>query len=264
MLAAAYETAQKALPNLMVERQRFYAFVRERRDPAQTDLAIEDDVAADLYLACACLDGDSQALALFDQRYLSLVPQFLAGLESAPAQIEEVTQLMRERLFVGDGRIGHYRGNGRLPSWLRVMAIRTALNQRRKRSPSGPAELDGLIAAPDPELDYLRDHYKGAFHEAFAASLATLEARDLTVLRLHLLDGLNIDKIGQLYDVHRATVARWIAGTRDALFQGTRDRLKNRLRMSDSEFESILRLVRSELDVSICRILADAEQNAAG
>jgi len=79
------------------------------------------------------------------------------------------------------------------------------------------------------------------------------------VLRLHLLDGLNIDRIGQLHDVHRATAARWLASAREALAKDTQRILQARLQVSRSEFESLLRLVRSDLDVSLCRILAEDE-----
>jgi RNA polymerase sigma-70 factor (ECF subfamily) len=114
-----------------------------------------------------------------------------------------------------------------------------------------------MLAADDPEMDYLRSRYADEFRAAFVTALGALPTRERNVLRLHLLDGLNVDRIGQLYDVHRATAARWLAHAREELFRHTRDTLRKELGLTQTEFASIVRLVRSELDVSICRILRE-------
>src|SRR5690606_22833013 len=134
-------------------------------------------------------------------------------------------------------RIAGYRGKGRLTSWLRVAAIRIALDLQASR-PSAPLADDDLVER-DPELDYLRERYRDAFREAFTAALDELEGRERTVLRMHLLDGLGIDRIGQLYEVHRATAARWLERARSELFEATRRRLRESLGVSASEFASI-------------------------
>jgi RNA polymerase sigma-70 factor, ECF subfamily len=250
----AFEAARAVHAGVTVERERYLAFVAER-DGARLD----DEVAADLYLACACCDGDERALAAFDAIFLSQVPQLLARLESAPAELDEVRQRLRERLFVA-GKIAEYRGQGRMGSWLRVVAMRTALNLRagRKEQLGGDERAaDALAADDDPELELLRARYKGEFRAAFSAALDGLPPRDRTLLRMQLLDGLNIDAIGQLYGVHRATVARWLGAAREQLFTRTRDHLHRELGVTPAEFASLVRLVRSQLDVSVCRILSE-------
>src|SRR5438552_1509727 len=89
------------------------------------------------------------------------------------------------------------------------------------------------------------------------AALAGLHGgkRHRTLLRLNLVDGLNIDKIGALYGVHRATVASWIAGARDEILTATRKALQERLKLSRAEFESLMGLVVSNLEVSLSRLL---------
>ena len=89
----------------------------------------------------------------------------------------------------------------------------------------------------------------------FQATLAALPADERTVLRMHYLDGLNIDRIGVVFNVHRATVARWIARTRDALLAETKRRLGERLRVTGRELASLMGLVQSQLDVSIGKVL---------
>ncbi len=65
------------------------------------------------------------------------------------------------------------------------------------------------------------------------------------------MDGLNIDRIGALFGMHRSTVARWRASVRRSLLASTREELRRRVPMTESEFESVLALVRSQLVVSI-------------
>ena len=80
------------------------------------------------------------------------------------------------------------------------------------------------------------------------------------MLRLRLLDGLNIDQIGGIYGVHRATVARWIASAREQVLAGTRRELENMLDISDSEFDSLVKLVQSRIDLSISQFLQTVEK----
>jgi RNA polymerase sigma-70 factor, ECF subfamily len=60
-----------------------------------------------------------------------------------------------------------------------------------------------------------------------------------------------------MFGVHRATAARWLARVRHRLQQETLDRLAARLRLGTHEVESVLRLIRSELDVSLTNALKD-------
>jgi len=192
------------------------------------------------------------------------VPAFVAKLGLDRAAIDEVRQRLRHRLLVpnhaGHQKIADYRGLGRLPSWLRVVAIRIALDLKQQephRSSSPPR--DDQLVSDDPELDYLRQRYAEDFRVAFVDALRALPIEQRNVLRLHLLDGLSIDRIGKLHDVHRATAARWLVNARERLAKDTQRLLQSRLNVSPSEFESLLRLVRSDLDVSLCRILAEDE-----
>ena len=60
-----------------------------------------------------------------------------------------------------------------------------------------------------------------------------------------------MDQIGLLYRVHRVTASRWLAGARKAVLSHTRRLLTDQLDISAEEFESIVRLVQSQLDLSI-------------
>lgn len=249
--------ARTAWPAVTVSSSAFRDFVRERLEDEPSD-----EIAQDLLLCCGCLEGDDAALRGFDENLGQWVPAFVAKLGLDAVQIDEVRQRLRHRLLIpndaGHRKLADYRGLGRLPSWLRVVAIRIALDlkQTEARRASTPPRDDQLVS-DDPELDYLRQRYAEDFRAAFVDALRGLPLEQRNVLRLHLLDGLNIDRIGQLHDVHRATAARWLASARESLAKETQRLLQARLQVSRSEFESLLRLVRSDLDVSLCRILAE-------
>ena len=54
-------------------------------------------------------------------------------------------------------------------------------------------------------------------------------------------------------------VESWLQRARESLFHMTRAHLSAELGVSGAELESLVRLVRSQLDVSVCRILREAE-----
>ncbi len=248
-------------PEVSVSEAAFGQFVRERLDAGELASAH----GADLYLAFACLQKDPKALAAFERTYVSRIPDFIHRIDRSEATAAEVQQILRERLLVGTGtsspKIGEYAGRGPLGSWVRVVAVRTALELQRGRKPQVAVEegdgVSDLATGHDPELDYLRVRYATEFREAFTESLGALDAKQRTILQLYLVDGLNIERIGQVYQVHRATVARWISATRDQLYDETHRRLREKLHLDVAEFESIVRLVRSQLDVSVRRILEE-------
>jgi RNA polymerase sigma-70 factor (ECF subfamily) len=263
LIDAVLEQGRQAHPAVELQAEALATFLGRRPEDAPAPSA---EVAADLYLACACLAGDRQALRTLDERYLSLVPQFVARIESDGAGQAEIQQELRDRLLVERpdrvAKLNDYVGRGRLPSWLRVVATRIALDRRRAEKPTVDVSAAEALPSGDPEIGYLEHKYKEPFQAAFQTALSELEGRDRTVLRMHLVDELSIDRIGQVYDVHRATAARWLARARDNLFQLTRAHLKSELGVSQDEFASLVRLVRSQLDLSVCRLLKEGTEAA--
>jgi hypothetical protein len=120
--------------------------------------------------------------------------------------------------------------------------------RRRNQPPSlaaGRAEQPWRDA--DPERDYLKLRYGAAYEEALQAALASLSSRERLCLRLHYADGLDIGR----NKIHRSTVARRLAEYRRKLRESMQERLRKRLKLTDSEFDSVLSLVRGQLVVSL-------------
>jgi RNA polymerase sigma-70 factor (ECF subfamily) len=216
----------------------------------------EEEIArfhgADLYLACACGLGLKPALDTFESAFLARVPALISRLDPAGRLADEVLQTLRVHLLLPDAsrrvRILDYSGRGELMSWVRVAAVRVALKLRRAQERLGViSELPEVADAPDPERDYLKLRYGRQYGEALRGALDSLEGGDRLFLKLRYIDGLNIERIGALYRIHRSTVARRIAACRRTLLELTRERLREMISVSDSEFESVLALVRSEM-----------------
>jgi RNA polymerase sigma-70 factor, ECF subfamily len=262
-LARMLQEARETWPELIVAPDAFVTWVAQRlpaeRSPVDGLAAVR---SSDLYLACACAGGDQEALAIFDRRYLGEIDAALARMRLSRAAVEEVKQLVRQKLFVareGIGKIGDYSGRGDLRRWVRSIAIRTSLNQLRK----GKREilvgddrvLAGVSADDDPEIAYMKERYRTEFRDAFQRAIGVLSDRQQVLLRYSFIDGLNIDQIGAIYRVHRVTAYRWIEKARERLVAETLRLMKSELQVEKGEFDSIMRMIRSQLHLSLHRYL---------
>jgi RNA polymerase sigma-70 factor (ECF subfamily) len=247
-----------AWPGLPLDDERFVRHVAERETAEGAPLL---DHAGDMYLACACAYGVAGAHAAFEQRYGAVIRRAAARKNSGDAFVEEAAQRLREQLFVaaeGLPKIAQYRGRSPLQAWLTLAASRAALmllrgDARRREATGGGGE--ALAGAGDQELAFLKQRYAPAFSSALAEAFTQLSNTERTLLELHIVGRASIDELGALYKVGRSTAARWIAAARDKLVEGTRSELRRRLGLSDSEYESLAGLVRSQLDVSVVRLL---------
>ena len=219
----------------------------------------------DLFIACAAAHGDKGALRRFDEQALSSLDAAVRKVDPSAAFAEEVRQLVRVRLLVAeDGeapRIGDYRGGGPLAGWVSVAAVRTALNLKRAERPAVPVDdqMGELVARePDPELRYLKGLYRSEYTQALREALASLSGRPRALLRLHFVDGVRLARIGALYGVHESTVSRWVSAAVQQVGDETRRRLRERLALSADSAESVARMVGSQLELSLSRLLGDA------
>lgn len=258
-----------AWPELPVEAHHVVAFIGRQVTSALAEAALDGLRPADLYLACACAHQLPAALTAFDRDYMKEVDIALSRMRVTGARLADIKQLVRQRLFVGGGtvgaptsagKIGEYAGRGDLRRWVRSVAVRTCLNELRKGKREVLVDDDHLIvqhavATDDPEIEYMKRTYAGEFKAAFSEALAGLGAREQTLLRYHHVDGLNIDEIGAIYRVHRVTAFRWLEKAKEQLVRGTLEILRGRLKLPSSELESVLRMIRSQIHLSIVRQL---------
>jgi RNA polymerase sigma-70 factor (ECF subfamily) len=211
---------------------------------------------AELYLCCACASGDHEATRALEAETLPQVVKAISRINSESQFVEEALQILRDKLLVGPrAKIADYAGRGPLVAWLSVAAARVALDAIRSRNARKHhhADLPDRLAQSDtsPLNDIVKSRYAGSFQEALKVAISALPSRDRNLLRLQLVGRCSIDQLGRMYLVHRATAARWLESARNQVFESVRDQMKIMHHLTDGEFDSIARGVRSQLDLSI-------------
>jgi len=213
------------------------------------------DVEA-LYLVCACARGDRAALRTLDEQYLSRIDGAVIR-AGAGHQVDDVKQLLRERILVGKPpRILSYGGRGSLLRWLRAAAARIGIDLGRTIKPAPERDLADLAleAEPSPtdgpEIALLKQRYRTEFKAALSSAIATLEPEARSDLRLYYLDGVKLKDLAALRQVGITTVHRRLQAAREAIFDGARRRMRTDLELDDAALDSVIRLIGSRLEVS--------------
>lgn len=251
---------------------RFEGFCEHLRQLGHTEDSLPSHPDA-VYVCAACERGDAAACRAIEERHFAALRASVARVDGREDFIDEVLQLLRVRMFTGPApRIGSYSGRGPLERWLRTAAMRVAFRQKRARSRRAEGGGEDLELAAAPTLVSRRGDaadgpfqaaYASAFERALEQAFQELSGRERTVMRLHFVEGMNIDDIGRVYAVHRATVARWLAGYRERLARAVRARLESQFgQLPQDEFDSLFRLVYEQLDLSVASLLRSSVQLA--
>jgi len=260
-LVALVARARDAHPGVDVPAELFVRHVAVRLPEPVSAAQLDALNGEDLYLACACAAGNPAALAEFDRQFLGPdLNRVLARITSVPSMVEEVRQQLRVKLFVSDegrAKIVDYSGRGPLVAWLRVAAVRTALNLVTRHSPEEPTtEEEPLLGVADPETEYLKAQHRPEFEQAFRFALGTLSVEQRQLLRFHYVDGLTLAQIGRLRQVHESTISRRLLAARDQLLAETRRALSAELRLEQAEIDSLMGRVMSRADVTLSTLFS--------
>lgn len=270
-------TAARALVDASAARNRFVDAPIEpaacvaaqlcRTAPEGVDLS--DYVATlhadDFVLASAAAAGSRQAAAALQSAYTPTVIRALRSARARDAAAADVGQRIWERVLVGSearpASITTYSGRGALGAWLHVSVIREAhLEQQQSARFTSDSALEAEVGSGDGELEYMKKLYAAEFRAAFREALTSLSVRERSLLRYTYVDGLSADRLAVLHGVHRVSVARWLAGARATLAHETRRILTRKLGLDSAESDSVLRLIHSELDMSLSALHADADR----
>lgn len=263
-LAALWQGGRRAWPELALPAPLFIRHLAARAPPGDARRFLAAVAGSDLYLACACAQGLPAALMALDRAVLSRVPSFIARVSTDPSFIDEVQQHLRERLLLAPPgaapKIAEYGGAGALQAFVRVAALRTALNLRRNRDEQPHEDVDDRTVQALPgslgaELRYVQERHRADLLSALRDAFAALPQEQRHVLRLHFASGLTAVRIAQMLQVDRTTVGRWLASARAAALSETRRLLRERLCLAPQEVDSLIAVLRSQLGASITGLL---------
>ncbi len=213
---------------------------------------------ADLALAYACLAGTPVAIDELDLELRQQAAVARRRFDLDDHGLSELIQIIRTRLLTGpQPRIGTYAGTGPLGAWLRMIVIREAFDHLRRNAKDEHLPLEQMASealSPDEAVDGIR--HVPRLREALEAALAALSAEDRTLLKLHFLDGVTLDRLATLMRLHRATVARRIATLRRDILTDVAGRLGIRFGTRPSEMRSLWRTFGAQVQITLSRILA--------
>jgi RNA polymerase sigma-70 factor (ECF subfamily) len=259
LIREVHHAGRAAWPDVALDAAPFERHLERHRAGVELAGWLAQARVTDLYLACACVEGVPGAIAAFERVYMPLVDEWLRrGAQTAEAR-DEVRQRLRERLLVGARKLGDYSGRGTLAKWLEVVTLRLVVDVARERK-DVLADDSGSLggATPDPEIEFIKERYRVQFKQALQRGIASLEVEQRTLLKLHFIDGVTLDQLAELFHVHRATVARRIAGARERILDAAKALLERELGVPPEEVERELRLVRSRIDLSLSALLGRA------
>ena len=267
----AASEARDRWPNVDVEADEFAAFIAPHFDE-MSDIAVAlGSLRLDeLYLCCACMQGQAPALSALDEGYWGPARASLARMGFDNSQRDELIQQVRMRLFVDaddrPAKIRTFSGAGSLAGWLKVVVSREGLRvarraENRKRSDE-PSVLDMVSdGVENAEIEHIRARYKKEFEHALTEAFRRLRTDQRTLLRMYVTDGLTLAELGKLHQVNASTVSRWLARIRERLLKDARQHLSDNLNLRRSEFESLAKVMASALHLSVERLLATGPQD---
>lgn len=265
IISSLIAKAEAEHPDVPVPRERFAALLArcvnasgsQPLEPSQLHVA-------DLYLACGYGLGIETAQSRVESQHFSRIKRRLDRMKVPPSNTAEILQELRCRLvemnepgFSGAA----YSGRGSLGGWLFIAAVRIA-DRRSERTQHELTEHDGaldaadrLLSVIDPEMEHRVQSYKATFEAAMHEGLAALSRRERNLLRFHFLERLSIDRLAEIYQVHRATAARWVLRAQQHLAEEARSRFIARIPTAENSMPRLLELIRSKLDLSLSGIL---------
>lgn len=252
-LKALWRRAESVLPGAPED------FFERLGQLANHDVAVAETLRVEeLWLAFRCTRHDASAHVVLERDYLSKAAVVLHGMGDETFR-DEVVQELRLSLLLEKSRLDRYEGRGSLLGWLRSACHRLGLTRLRLSKPHAHDSLEDhspLVGGAEPLVMKQKD--RELFAHAFRDALTSLDPQERAVLRLNLVEGLNIDLIGELYGVHRATAARWLARAKEGVSRRVREVMATQLSLGAREVTALMTSLGANLDVSVRRYLDES------
>ncbi len=259
-VASAYAEGQRTWPQLALPFEHFRAHCERVLGSAPP--ASWRAHGAELYLCCACAQGDPAAHLALRRELLARVEAALRRAHSDQELVAESIHALEIKLLVGPrAKIASYAARGPLLGWLHMAARRSVLDQLTRFRARKPW-LDNAFALeeprnhqPDPVLGILQTRYAPSLLAAVRTSLDGLCLEDRELLRQAHREGATIETLGEAYAIHRSTAARRLQRVRQQIADAVRRELSRAFLLSDAEFDEIAAALREQLAPALSGLL---------
>jgi RNA polymerase sigma-70 factor (ECF subfamily) len=223
--------------------------------------------AKDLYLACGCVNVSERAWQILDNSYRKFIHDMVRLNYRNGTDSEEIADSVLVNLFLpdrsGHPRIASYEGRSSLATWLRVIVVNRAINDR----PNGKiASLpDGMPDVPDPEaltkldLTIRAERYGLVLKDALRCAFRGLTPREKLMLLWRYEKGLPLGQIARVLGIHQSNVTRQLVRLQNRLRQSVVANLASKHELSDPAIRECLEdLVENpQYTVSIMRMIKE-------
>jgi RNA polymerase sigma-70 factor (ECF subfamily) len=221
----------------------------------------------DLYLTCACVQKSERAWEAFDLRYRRLITDLVRFCYRHGTDNEEVADSVLVSLCLldrsGHQRIASYDGRSSLATWLRVIVVNRAINDRNERklaSDETIVDIPDSRAIFDIESAVRAERYAKAFSESLTGALQTLTPRERLMLLWRYEDGLQLGEIAKLLGIHQSNVTRQLVRLQARLREIVVQALATRHHLGPSAIEECLTDVvdNPHFSISLAMVMKDA------
>jgi RNA polymerase sigma-70 factor (ECF subfamily) len=249
----AFVLGKTAWPGVELGCHEFVEFVR--RHAIDTNAPV--DIPQDVYLACACGQGDPSALQCFRERYFHVVAGAVRSFDASTQFADEIYQRLSEALFVqgpgAEAKIQRYKGQGPLAGFVRTAARRIGMrvSAASARFQGEEALVQQFSQASELDATLLKLQCRDSINRALCIALRQLPRRERLILRMNLVEKVSTTRIAAMYKVSQPTVSRWIQRSARTIHDTVKELVCDELDIDTRELESLLSLVRSQIEITI-------------
>lgn len=212
----------------------------------------------DLYLTCGCVFNNEKAWTALDLRYRKFVNDLARACYPHGTDNEEIADSVLVSLYFNDRsgkkRIASYDGRSSLATWLRVIVINRAINDRHERR---VASEESMIDLPDNraltvlENSMLSQRYGNIVTESLVQALGQISPKERLMLLWRYEQNLQLGEIAELMGIHQSNVTRQLLRVQTRLREAVVNVLATHHHFSSSAIEECFTDVVENPQISI-------------
>jgi RNA polymerase sigma-70 factor len=226
----------------------------------------------DLYLVCGCVHKSEKAWETFDLRYRRFITDLVRFCYRHGTDNEEIADLVLISLYFDDRsgrqRIASYDGRSSLATWLRVIVINRAINER---SENKVTDEDSVANIPDArasinfEYALRAERYGKILCESIVHALRQLTATERVVLLWRYEDNMQLGEIAHLLGIHQSNVTRRLLRLQARLRESVIQTLASQYLLSSAAIQECLADVADNpmISVSLLNLMKEAQKPVA-
>jgi RNA polymerase sigma-70 factor len=220
--------------------------------------------AEDLLLVCACTKGARAAHDAVHAMSGDDIDRAHARIRPPLTQAQARQTVWNRLLQIpagGAARIALYKGETELAAWLRAFANRFFLGlvSQPKTAPLTLHDAILLHSAGnaslnlDPELTRVKQSYAPGLRATLGHTLTSLDARERALLHDAIVERDDLTSLSLMYAMTRESLVSVLDGARAKLEYRVKNRLAERMKISDRDHASLVRCLGIQLDAALSR-----------